>query len=140
MNASIRTRLIVLVLAAVLPVLLVAAWFLWEDVEGDYAKARVAATGAAQFAAERIDNHLKDVNFLSLVFGRIVSFDPADSEKNDAVLRAVKADLPDYMNNILVFDLKGNNIGISQWPLGDRSAVFSGDRRYFKAALEGRVT
>ena len=52
MNASIRTRLIVLVLAAVLPVLLVAGWFLWEDVEGDYAKARVAATGAAQSQGE----------------------------------------------------------------------------------------
>jgi signal transduction histidine kinase/DNA-binding response OmpR family regulator len=140
MNASIRTRLIVLVLAALLPVLLVAGWFFWVDKESDYAKSRIAAASAAYLAAERIDNHLKDVNFLLLAFGRMLSFDPADSEKNDAVLRAVKADLPDYMNNILVFDLKGSNIGMSQWPLGDRSAIFSGDRSYFKAALEGRVT
>jgi signal transduction histidine kinase/DNA-binding response OmpR family regulator/HPt (histidine-containing phosphotransfer) domain-containing protein len=140
MNASIRTRLIVLVLAAVLPVLLVAAWFLWVDKEEDYANARIAATSAAQLAAARIENHFKDVNFLLTVLGRMVSFDPADNEKNDAVLRAVKADLPDYLNNILVFDLKGNNIGMSQSPLGDRSAIFSGDRSYFKAALEGRAT
>src|SRR5712675_2153002 len=104
MNASIRTRLIVLVLAAVLPVLLVAAWFVWEGVEADYAKARIAATGAAQLAAARVDNHINDVNSLLTVFGRLVSLDPADSEKNDAVLRAIKADLPDYTNNILVFD------------------------------------
>jgi Cache domain len=140
MNASIRTRLIVLVLAAVLPVLFVAGWFLWEGMQADYAKARIAATGAAQLAAARIDDHINDVKSLLTVLGRMVSFDPADTEKNDAALRAVKADLPDYTNNILVFDLKGSNIGMSQWPLGDRSAIFSGDRSYFKAALEGRVT
>jgi signal transduction histidine kinase/CheY-like chemotaxis protein/HPt (histidine-containing phosphotransfer) domain-containing protein len=140
MNASIRTRLIVLVLAALLPVLLVAAWFLWEGVQADYAKARIAATSAAQLAAARIDDHINDVKSLLTVLGRTVSSDPADTEKNDATLRVIKADLPDYTNNILVFDLKGSNIGMSQWPVRDRSAIFSGDRSYFKAALEGRVT
>jgi signal transduction histidine kinase/DNA-binding response OmpR family regulator len=140
MNASIRTRLIVLVLAAVLPVLVVAGWFVWEGVENDYDKARTAATTAAQLAAARIDNHVKDVSSLLLVISRMASSDPADSEKNDAVLRAVKADLPEYTNNILVFDLNGRNIGMSQWPVVDRNAVFSRDRSYFKAGLEGRVT
>src|ERR1700686_5518612 len=122
MNASIRTRLIVLVLAAVLPVLLVAAWFLWEGVEGDYAKARIAATSAAQIAAARIDDHIKDVKSLLIVLGRTVSIGPAGAEKNDAPLRAVKAELPDSTNNIQIFDLKGYNIGTSVWPLPDRSA------------------
>ena len=140
MNASIRTRLIVLVLAAVLPVLLLASFFIWEGVQEDYGKARTAATTAAQFAAARIDNHVKDVSSLLLVISRMVSSDSADSEKNDAVLRAVKADLAEYTNNILVFDLNGRNIGMSQWPVVDRNAVFSKDRSYFKAGLEGRVT
>jgi signal transduction histidine kinase/DNA-binding response OmpR family regulator len=139
MNASIRTRLIVLVLAAALPVLLVASWFIWEGLENDYAKARTAATTAAQLAAARIDNHINSVSSLLLVIGRTVSPDPADAEKNDAALRAVKADLPDYTNNILVFDLNGRNIGMSQWPAVDRNAVFSRDRSFFKAALEGSV-
>src|ERR1700730_8156904 len=140
MNASIRTRLIVLVLAAVLPVLLVAAFFIWEGVQQDYGKARTAATTAAQIAAARIDNHINDVSSLLLVIGRIGSSDPADAEKNDAILRAVKNDLSDYTNNILAFDLNGRNIGMSQWPIVDRNAVFSGDRSFFKAALEGSVT
>jgi signal transduction histidine kinase/DNA-binding response OmpR family regulator len=140
MNASIRTRLIVLVLAAVLPVLLVAAWFIWEGAQDDYAKARTAAASAAQLAAERIDNHVNDVSSLLLVIARLVSSDPADAEKNDAVLRAVKTELPDYTNNILVFDPNGDNIGMSQWPLGDRSAIFAGKRSYFKEALQGSVT
>jgi len=140
MNASIRTRLIVLVLAAVLPVLLVAVWFVWGDVEGDYARARTAATTAAQIAAARIDNHVNDVSSLLLVIGRVVSADPADAEKNDAVLRAIRTDLADYTNNILVFDPSGRNIGMSQWPVVDRNTIFSGDRSYFKTALEGRVS
>jgi signal transduction histidine kinase/DNA-binding response OmpR family regulator len=139
MNVSIRTRLIVLVLAAVLPVLAVTAFFICEGVQNDYDKARTAATTAAQLAAARIDNHVKDVSSLLLVISRMVSSDPADSEKNDAVLRAVKADLPDYTNNILAFDLNGRNIGMSQWPVVDRNAVFSGDLSFFKAALEGGV-
>ena len=139
MNASIRTRLIVLVLGAVLPVLLVAAFFIWERVQDDYATARIAATSAAHLAAARIDNHVNDVSSMLLVIGRTISTDPADTEKNDAVLRAVKAELPDYTNNILIYDRSGNNIGMSQWPLGDRNAVFSGDRSYFKNALEGGV-
>ena len=53
---------------------------------------------------------------------RTVSTDPVDAEKNDAVLRAVKAELPDYTNNILIFDRNGNS-----------------ERSYFKAALEGSV-
>jgi signal transduction histidine kinase/DNA-binding response OmpR family regulator len=140
MNASIRTRLIVLVLAAVLPVLLVTAFFIWEGVEQDYGKARTAATTAAQIAAARIDNHINSVSSLLLVIGRIVSSDQADAEKNDAVLRAVKADLPEHTNNILAFDPTGRNIAMSQWPLVDRNTIFSGDRSYFKAALDGRVT
>jgi signal transduction histidine kinase/DNA-binding response OmpR family regulator len=146
MNTSIRTRLIVLVLAAVLPVLFVAAWFLWEGIEEDYAKARIAATSAAQLAAARIDDHINDVKSLLLVFGRTVSFDPADTEKNDVVLRAVKADLPVSTNNIQIFDLKGHNIGTSVWPLPDRSGpardrsgLLPEDRSYFKEALEGRL-
>jgi hypothetical protein len=47
MNVSIRTRLIVLVLAAVLPVLLLASWFIWEGVQADYGKARTAATSTS---------------------------------------------------------------------------------------------
>src|SRR5260370_1238547 len=84
MNASIRSRLIVLVLAAVLPVLFVAAWFLWEGVQADYGKARIAATSAAQLAAARIDDHVNDVKSLLTVLGRMVSFDPADAENNES--------------------------------------------------------
>jgi hypothetical protein len=138
MNASIRTRLIVLVLAAVLPVLLVAAWFLMEGVHEDYARAGTAAVNAARLSAARVDDYINGSKSLLLAIGPSVSSDPADVEKNDALFRAIKGALPQYTHHILAFDLKGNNIGLSLTDF-DRSQLSNGGRSYFKAALEGRV-
>ena len=44
------------------------------------------------------------------------------------------------MNNILLFDLAGNNIGTSQWPVEDRSKLSGIGRSYFKPAREGKLT
>jgi len=139
MNTGIRTRLNCLVLAGLLPLLFLTGALIWHDLSDDYGKARLIADNAAQYAAANVDVRINELSVLLLVLGRAVSFNPADAEKNDTVLRASRADLPAYANNILVFDLKGNNIGMSQWPLGDRSQLFSGQLDYFKAALEGRV-
>lgn len=138
-NASIRTRLIVLVLAAILPLLFLAGFFLWGLVSDDFAKARIAAVREAQLAAGRIDGHVSDVNHLLLMIARTISSDPADVEKNDATLRSIRADLPAYVNNILIFDLNGHNIGTSQWPLTAKSRIVVADRGWFKAALEKKV-
>src|SRR5260370_28483969 len=138
MNASIRTRLIVLVLAAVLPVLLVAAWFLWEGVEADYARAGTEAVNAARLSAARVDDYVNNSKSVLLAIGPSVSSDPADAEKNDALFRTIKGALPGYTNHILAFDLKGNNIGLSLRAF-DRTKLSNGRRSYFKAALEGRV-
>jgi signal transduction histidine kinase/DNA-binding response OmpR family regulator len=138
MNASIRTRLIVLVLAAVLPVLLVAAWFVWDGVQGDYARAGIEAVNSARLSAARVDDYVNNSKSLLLAIGPSASSDPADAEKNDALFRTIKAALPDYTSAILAFDLKGNNIGSSEWAF-DRNKLFSGGRNYFKAAHEGRV-
>jgi hypothetical protein len=111
MNASIRTRLIVLVLAAVLPVLLVAACFVWESVQGDYARAGIEAVNSARLSAARVDDYVNNSKSLLLAIGPSASSDPADAEKNDALFRTIKAALPDYTSAILAFDLKGNTPG-----------------------------
>ncbi|WP_334398009.1 hybrid sensor histidine kinase/response regulator [Bradyrhizobium sp. AZCC 2289] len=141
MNLNIRTRLNILVVAAILPLLLLAGAFLWERSNDDYLKAQSEARSAATLSAARIDDYLNNVNTLLRTIGRSISGDPADVEKNDALLRAVRADLPAYVSNVLVTDLKGHNIGTSQWPLTDKSRTFVGDRPYFNEALEkGRIT
>src|SRR6266571_4272884 len=141
MNINIRTRLNILVLAAILPLLLLAGAFLWERSNDDYLTAQLEARSAATLSAARLDDYLNNMNTLLRTIGRSISGDPADVEKNDALLRAVRADLPAYVSNVLVADLKGHNIGTSQWPLTDKSRTFVGDRPYFNEALEkGRIT
>ena len=141
MNINIRTRLNILVLAAILPLLLLAGAFLWERSNDDYLKVEFEARNAATLGAARIDDYLNNMNTLLRTIGRSISGDAADVEKNDALLRAVRADLPAYVSNVLVADLKGHNIGTSQWPLTDKSRTFVGDRPYFNEALEkGRIT
>ena len=137
MTSSIRTRLNLLVVAAILPLLFLVGAFVRDRLNEDYAKAKVATARVARMFASRIDDRIADLNTLLVVMGRSVSTNPADAEKNDEILRRIKADLPPLANNILLFDLKGNNIGMSQWPVTDRQKLFSGDRSYFKAALAG---
>ena len=140
MSGRIRTRLLVLVTAAALPLLILAAIFLWDRFNEDYANNRTAANRAARTAAARVDDHVNDVNTLLRVIGKMISTDPADAEKNDVILSSVKADLPSFLNNVLLFDLAGNNIGTSQWPLEDRSKLSGIGRSYFKPAREGKLT
>jgi signal transduction histidine kinase/CheY-like chemotaxis protein/HPt (histidine-containing phosphotransfer) domain-containing protein len=136
MNINIRTRLNVLVAVAILPLLVLAGVFLWERLNDDHLKAQFEARNAATLSAARIDDYLNNMNAVLLTIGRSISGEPADVEKNDAVLRAVRADLPGYIANVLVTDLKGHNIGTSQWPLTDKSRLFLGDRPYFTEAIE----
>jgi signal transduction histidine kinase/DNA-binding response OmpR family regulator len=138
-SSSIRTRLNVLVVAAILPLLFLVGAFVWDRLNEDHAKARVAASRVARLVTARLDEHIDDISSLLIVIGRSVSTDPADADKNDAILRRIKADLPPFANNILLFDLEGNNIGMSQWPLTDRKSLFSGERDYFKGAIAGQV-
>jgi signal transduction histidine kinase/DNA-binding response OmpR family regulator/HPt (histidine-containing phosphotransfer) domain-containing protein len=140
MNLNIRTRLNVLVAVAILPLLALAGSFLWERTKADYASARAEARDAAQLSAARLDDYFDNMNSFMIMIGRVISNDPADIEKNDAFLRAVKADLPVSVNNLLIFDLKGNNIGTSQWPLTKTSRIVVRDRPYFAASLQKRVT
>lgn len=109
MNIGIRARLNVLVVAAILPLLCLAGIFLWERLSDDDAQLRRDARNAAQLGAARIDDYLNHMNLFLGHVGRNLSGDPADTEKNDAILRAARADLPDYANNLLLFDLQGLN-------------------------------
>src|SRR5260370_10111070 len=101
MNASIRTRLNVLVLAAVLPVLLVAAWFVWNDVENDYERAGTEAVNAARLSAARVDYYVNSLKSVLLAIGPSASSDPADAQKNHALFRKIKTGLPGNPSNIL---------------------------------------
>jgi signal transduction histidine kinase/CheY-like chemotaxis protein len=139
MKSSIRTRLNVLVMAAILPPLFLVGAYVRERLNEDHAQAQVAASRLARIVATRLDEHIGDISALLIAIGQSVSTDPADADKNDAILRRIKADLPPFTNNLLLFDREGNNIGMSQWPVIDRKRLPATSRDYFKPAIEGRV-
>jgi hypothetical protein len=59
----------------------------------------------------------------------------ADADANNALLRQVKEELPDYISNILLFAPDGSNIGIS-WNSDRR--FYAGDRAYFQQVIAGQ--
>jgi hypothetical protein len=137
MLGGIRTRLLGLVVATVVPFTALAGAGLWTQWQLDRARAFASALNEAHRIADRIDDEISNLENLLAGLSRAVSSDPADKGKNDAVLQQVKAELPDYVSNILLTSLDGNNIGTSfRDPSSGRP--YLGDRDFFHEITGGK--
>jgi diguanylate cyclase (GGDEF)-like protein/PAS domain S-box-containing protein len=133
MLRGIRSRLLGLVLAAVVPFVALIGAGLWTQWHNDRATAVERAVAEARLLAAQVDDHLGNLDSLMAGLSRAVSVNPADTAANDALLKQVKRDLPDYISNIFVFALDGSNIGLAQ------GARFNAaDRTYFRNVLAGQ--
>jgi hypothetical protein len=133
---SIRSRLLVLVLATVMPFVALVGAGLWSQWRSDQAAAIERALGVARLLAAQVDDHISDLESLLVGLSKAVSTDPADTSANDSLLRRVKAKLPDTVSNILAFSLDGRNIGTSAGRDVDRS--YAGDRTFFQQIVAGQ--
>src|SRR5580704_12578247 len=132
---SIRSRLLALVLAAVLPFVALVGVSLWSQWQEDQAAAVERALNEARLMAAQLDDHISNLENLLVGLSRAVSADPADTSANDGLLRQTKAKLPDFVSNILLFSLDGTNIGTSaDSAIGRPMGV---DRTFFQQALRG---
>jgi diguanylate cyclase (GGDEF)-like protein/PAS domain S-box-containing protein len=129
---GIRTRLLGLVLATVFPFTALIGFGLWSQWRDDQSAAIQRAITEAQLLAAQVDDHIGNVENLLSGLSRAVSTNPADESTNDAVLRQIKAELPDFISNILLFSVDGNSIGNSA-ETGGR--LYAGDRAYFQHTL-----
>ncbi len=133
MLRGIRSRLLGLVLATVVPFTAVIGGGLWIQWRNDRAAAVERAVAEARLLAAQVDDHLGNLDSLLVGLSRAVSADPAKTAANDALLQQVKSDLPNFISNIFVFSPDGANIGIAQ------GARFNAaDRAYFRKALAGQ--
>lgn len=133
MLRGIRSRLLGLVLAAVVPFIALIGVGLWTQWLNDRATAVERAVAEARLLAAQVDDHLGNLDSLMAGLNRAISVNPADAIANDALLKQVKGDLPDYISNIFVFALDGSNIGLAQ------GARFNAaDRSYFRNVLAGQ--
>ena len=135
MFGSIRSRLLGLVLATVVPFLALIGAGLWIQWRSDQAAALQRALNDARLIAGQVDDHIGNLESLLTGVSRAVSTDPPDIARNDALLRRVKAEQPDFVSNILLFALDGTNIGRSTDAEVGRFQV--ADRTYFRRVLAG---
>jgi hypothetical protein len=133
---TIRSRLLGLVVAAVFPFFAVICIGLWSQLRDDQNQALERALDEARLLAIQIDDHIGSLENLLTGLSRAVSTRLADADANNALLRQVKEELPDYISNILLFAPDGSNIGIS-WNSDRR--FYAGDRAYFQQVIAGQA-
>ena len=93
---SIRSRLLGLVLAAVVPftaLIGIGLWAQWQDVQS----AAIAQTvNEARVLAAQVDDHIGNLEHLLTGLSLAVSTNPGDASANDTLLRRAKAELPGF--------------------------------------------
>jgi len=137
MLRGIRTRLLGLVIATVVPFTALIGGGLWNQWRGDQAQAFRSTLIEARLLAARVDDQITELDNLLVGLSEAVSNDPADLQANDIVLRRTKAELPDYIGSLLVSTPDGHNIGTSFAP-AEEGRTFVGDRDYFRWVATNR--
>src|SRR5262245_58528521 len=130
---SIRSRLIGLVLASVVPFIALIGVGLWNLWRTDQKAALERAIIEARLIAGQVDDHIGNLTNLLAGLSVAVSWNPKDTEANDRLLHRVKAELPPHIANILLFALDGTNIGSSS----DLARFNASDRHYLQQVLAG---
>ncbi len=130
---SIRSRLIGLVIATVVPFTALIGAGLWNQWSTERASAIRRSIVEARVVAAQVDDHINNLENLMIGISHSLSLNPADTNANDDLLRRVKDELPNYFANLMLFTLDGTNIGSS---LNTRR-INPRDRDYFKQVLAG---
>jgi diguanylate cyclase (GGDEF)-like protein/PAS domain S-box-containing protein len=133
---SIRSRLLALVVATVVPFTALLGVGLRSQWQSDQTSAIAQAINEARMLAAQIDDHIGNLENLLTGLSEAVSSNPLDLEANDELLRRVKSQLPSYLAQVGVYALDGTNIGSSANTEVGRVNVK--DRAYFLQVLEGQ--
>jgi diguanylate cyclase (GGDEF)-like protein/PAS domain S-box-containing protein len=137
MLRGIRTRLLGLVVATVVPFTALIGVGLWNQWRNDEAQAFRGALIEARLLAARLDDQVNELDNLLVGLSQAVSANPADIQANDAALRGAKSLLPDYVGSLLLSAPDGHNIGTSFEP-AEEGRTYIGDRDYFRAIVAHR--
>jgi diguanylate cyclase (GGDEF)-like protein/PAS domain S-box-containing protein len=132
--SSIRSRMLGLVVATVIPFTALIGVGLWNQWRHDQAAAVQRAIDEARLTAAEVDDHIGNLESLLTGLSRAVSWDPADTAANDALLHQLKPELPAFIASLLLFSPDGTNIGTSS----DAGRSFVGDRAFFRQILAGQ--
>src|SRR5580704_656242 len=110
---GIRSRLWGLVIATIIPFTVLIGAGIGIRWRSDQATAIAQAISEARLLSAQIDDHIGNLENLLTGLREAVSTDPRDVAANDALLRRVKGELPDFYSHIAIFAPDGTNIGTS---------------------------
>src|SRR5215475_13913282 len=133
---GIQSRLLGVVLATLFPFTVLIGIGLWKQWRDDRAAAIQLALDEARLLAAQVDDIVGDLDHLMVGLSQAVSWNPADTLHNDALLRRAKGELSRLIADIFVFDRDGNNIGFSSDPESARQSAAG--RPYFERIIAGR--
>ena len=131
---SIRSQLLGLVIATVVPFTALIGVGLWSQWQSDQAAAIRRAINDARLLAAQVDDYIGNLDSLLIGLSQAVSPDPADARTNDALLQRVRRELPNVVTNVFLFSLDGDQIGTS----ADGVRANVRDRDYFRRILAGQ--
>jgi PAS domain S-box-containing protein len=132
-HLGIRSQLLGLVAAAAVPFLILIGVALWTQYRTVQTESLERAYSEARVVAAQIDDHLSNLENLTLGLSRAVSLRPDETAANDALLSGLKARLPGFISDIAVVGPDGENVGSAS---GARYNI--SDRDYFQQALGGK--
>jgi len=101
-HLGIRPQLLGLVAAAAVPFLILIGVALWIQYRTAQAEALDRAHTEARVIAGEIDDHLGNLENLTLGLSHAVGLTPADAAANDVLLSELKAQLPSFISEIAV--------------------------------------
>src|SRR5215470_14564857 len=117
MFSGIRSRLLGLVLATVVPFTALIAFGVWSQWRTDEALANERAITEASQLAAQVDDHLGNLESLLIGLVHAVSTNPADVAANDAILFRARSEFgtqfPGLIGNIVLISPEGFDIGRS---------------------------
>jgi signal transduction histidine kinase len=141
---SIRMRLVLLALVATAPLLILAVVNTFQDLTTSRRDAQMEALRVAQLHANLIDEHLRAVDTLLSALSTVVSTESADAPTNEALLRAVAAELPAPVTGVFLSSPTGqvenratSGLIVSSSPISPTTGVVLGRP---VMGRDGRVT
>jgi PAS domain S-box-containing protein len=132
---GIRERLVILVLAMLLPwiALFATTYASYERDHTRDARNRLREMGVEVGA--RVDDQLATIEGLLVAIAEGASSDTAAVATNDAILRRLRDELPPYITNLSLWSADGRNIGSSQPDASRARKVEVAAHRFFREAL-----
>src|SRR5215831_15691450 len=132
---GIRERLVLLVLAMLLPWIAIFATTyasFQRDLERD---TRVRLRDLAVQVGARVDDQLGTVEGLLVAIAEGASADTASIARNDAILRRLRGELPPYITNLALWGADGHNIGSSDTVPARARKMQVAAHRFFREAI-----